>query len=419
MAVLKPIFIIPLDLGTIATGNQAAGYPATNLNRAKAIGLTWRTTDALNVWARGQFAASRAIDFCSMVSANALPATTIRVRLGDTQGHVDGTANLIPSGEQNAFDHANWTKTGTVVVTPNVVNAPDGNTTADQIAGLNTGNNYIARSMAGGGTNGDPNDVDVWVQRISTAGVLELSNPQGGSFGLYQVDLAALGGGWNRLNKQHPAVTVVNPFQQSAGNTGLLIRAVSGGPLSIHAWGAGVWQGQAPFESLYQPFISPAVTRASGLYHSHLEAGLTGAYSATWWRIDITGHTGAFEASTLVLGKTITPSRFYNLDFERGIRDLGSLEFSRYGVFDEEEGAIFRTLDFTLGWQTEAEMEASFLPMMEKLATRGVIHVVFDPEATTYRQSKTYLGVMAKPPGARGNKKPATFSQDFQIISMI
>lgn len=264
MAVRKPIFVIPLNLGTIVAGDAALGHSVFHINRPKAIGLTWKTTGPSNVWARGMFAASRTIDFCAMIAANALPGTLIRLRLGTTQAEVDGVA---------------------------------------------------------------------------------------------------------------------------------------------------------PYDSGAVAFIAPAVTRESGLYHSHLE--LPSPQNATWWRIDITGHTGAFEASTLVLGKSITPSRYYNLDFERGIRDLGSLEFSRYGVFDEEEGAIFRTLDFSLGWQTEAEIEASFLPMMEKLGTRGIVYVCFDPEATTYRQSKTYLGVMAKPPGARGNKKPATFSQDFQIVSMI
>lgn len=265
MTIRKPLFVIPLDLGTVVAGNAVLGHSVFHLNRPKAIGLTWKTDGASNVWARGMFAASQTIDFCAMIAANALPATKIRLRLGATQADVDG--------------------------------------------------------------------------------------------------------------------------------------------------------GSAPYDSGAVDFISPAVTRASGLYHSHLE--LSSPQAATWWRVDITGHTGDFEAATLVLGAGITPSRFYNLDYERGVRDLGSLDFSRWGVFDEEEGAIFRTLDFTLGWQTEAEMEASFYPMMETLGSRGVVYVCFDPQANTYRQSKTYLGVLAKPPFAKGAKKPATFSQDYSLISMI
>lgn len=265
MPIRKPFFVIPLALGTMTTGNAQTGSPVTNLNRAKAIGLTWKTTGSTTVWARGNFAAAGSINFMALIAANALSGTLIRLRLGTTQAEVDGAA--------------------------------------------------------------------------------------------------------------------------------------------------------APYDSTALAFISPAITRADGLYHSHLELGST--VSATWWRIDITGHTGDFEAATLVLGKTITPGRFYDSGFESGVRDLGSLDLSPFGVFDDTEGAIFRTIDFTLGWVTEAEFEASFRPMIETLGSRGVVYLCFDPEATTYRQSKTYLGILAKPPFAKGVKKPATFALDWQFISMI
>lgn len=265
MPVRKPIFVVPLALGTIATGNEIAGKPATNLNRAKAIGLTWKSSGNTNLWVRGDLATAKPIDFMAVVSANALVGTLVRLRLGDTQAEVDGVA--------------------------------------------------------------------------------------------------------------------------------------------------------APYDSTALNFISPSITRPDGLYLSHLE--LPSLQTKRWWRIDITGHTGDFEASILVLGQTITPSRFYNLDFERGIRDLGSLDFSRFGVFDEEDGSIFRTLDFSLGWLTEAEFETSFRPMTEALGSRGIVYLCFDPDPTTYRQAKTYLGVLAKPPFARGAKKPATYAMDFQFISMI
>ena len=264
MTIRKPFFVVPLDLGTIVAGNAVLGHSVFHLDRKKAIGLTWKTNGASNVWARGDFGAAKAVDFMALVSANALPGTLIRLRLGDTQAEVDGTAD---------------------------------------------------------------------------------------------------------------------------------------------------------YDSTALTFISPAITRADGLYHSHLELGAT--YTKRWWRIDITGHTGDFEAATLVLGKTVTPGRFYNTDFQHGVRDLGDLSFSRFGVFDEEDGAIFRTTEFTLGWITEAEFEASFRPMTETLGKRGILFACFDPEATAYRQAKTYLGVLDKPPFAKGVKKPATFAMDFALVSMI
>lgn len=175
--------------------------------------------------------------------------------------------------------------------------------------------------------------------------------------------------------------------------------------------------GAAPYDSGALDFISPAISREDGLYHSHLELDV--AQSCSWWRIDISGHTGDFQAASLVLGQKYEPSRYYNFDFERGIEDLGDVSFTRLGVMDETPGVVFRTISFTLGWQTEAEIEARFRPMVEKLGKRGIVYLCFDPEATTYRQSKTYMGVMRKPPFARGTRKPATFTQDYDILSMI
>lgn len=261
---LKPNFVIPLDLGTIATGNETAGYPAANLNRMKAIGLTWKSTGNTNLWVRGQFSAARAIDFCSIVAANALPGTTIRLRLGSSQAAVDGTA---------AYD------SGAVA------------------------------------------------------------------------------------------------------------------------------------------FINPSITREDGLYHSHLELPSVQTYQ--WWRIDIGGHTGDFQAAMLVLGQKVTPTKFYNLDFEYGVTDLGEMNWGRFAVPDETPGAIMRTATFTLGWVSETEFETSFRPMMEKLGGRGIVHIAFDPTANIYRQAKTYMGVFGKLPYARGIKKPGTYSMDFQIKSFI
>lgn len=264
MPIRKPLFIVPLDLGTMATGNQTAGFPVTNLNRHKAIGLTWRSTGNTNVWARGQFAASRAIDFCAIVAANALPGTQYRLRLGTSQAQVDGTA---------------------------------------------------------------------------------------------------------------------------------------------------------PYDSGALTFISPSITREDGLYHSHLE--LPSVQNATWWRIDIAGHTGDFQAADLVLGKRVEPSRFYNLDFEFGVEDMGGMEVTRFGVMNEEPGIIMRTAAFTLAWITESEFEANFRPMIEKLGKKGIVYLVFDPDATSYRQAKTFMGIMRKAPFARGVRKPQTYQMDFEFLSFI
>ena len=115
----------------------------------------------------------------------------------------------------------------------------------------------------------------------------------------------------------------------------------------------------------------------------------------------------------------IRDSWFYNYDFEFGVEDMGGMEVTRFGVMNEEPGVVMRTASFTLAWVTEAEFEASFRPMIEKLGKKGIVFAAFDPDPTTYRQAKTYMGIMRKAPFARGVRKPKTYQMDFEILSFI
>lgn len=264
-AIEKPIFVDPLPLGGITVSSALEAHPASNLDRLESMGLTWRSSGTGAIWARGQLNEGAAIDFLSIVSANAQPGTIYRLRLGATQSQVDGNTPLYDSG-----------------------------------------------------------------------------------------------------------------------------------PLS---------------------FISPATTRRDGLYHSFLR--LLVAVPAAWWRIDITGHTGAFEAGGIVLGKAIEPSRFYDKDFERGVEPLGGVEINRFGVPDLTPGITLRTLLFTLSWLGEAEYEDTFRPLAEKIGTTSILYCCFDPAVTPWRQGKTYMGFLGRAPFARGSVKPRTMAMELQIRSLI
>lgn len=264
MTIRKPFFVVPAPLEGLNVGNAHLARPVHNLAREDAIALVWRSEADGAHWVTGSFDRARVIDFCALLAANAQPGTTIRLRLGDTIGQVNGAA---------------------------------------------------------------------------------------------------------------------------------------------------------PYDSGALPFIAPAITSRDGLYHSHHE--IEAAVTATWFRIDIAGHAGPFEASTLVLGEKIQPGRFYDRDFQRGVEDLGSSKFTQWGVLAIEPGITIRAIDFTMAWQTEAEIEELFEPMARELGTRGLIYLCFDPEPHKFRQSKTYFGVLKKPPYARGRPKPHTFAQDFALLSMI
>lgn len=260
----KPIFVIPHALGTVTTGNEVAGHPAIHLGRHEAMGLTWKTSNASNVWVRGDFGVNRPVSFVSIISANAIAATDIRLRLGASQSAVDGTA-------------------------------------------------------------------------VYDSGAVD--------------------------------------------------------------------------------FISPSIQREDGLYHSFLR--LSVSVWQRWWRIDITNHTGAFEAAALVIGDVIETPCFYNQDWEFGIEDLRQVEINRWGVFDRQDGIVLRRLDFTLSWVSEAVFESTFRPMHEKLGQTGMVYICFDPEPTTYRQARTYFGLFRQPTFAKATRKARTFSHEYQIRSLI
>lgn len=189
--------------------------------------------------------------------------------------------------------------------------------------------------------------------------------------------------------------------------------------LRLGTSGEEVTGDEAAYDSTALDFISPTPSPlpADGLYHSHLE--LDEPETASHFRIDISDHSGAFEAAMLVLGQKVEPARYYDFGYERGIADLGEGSFTNWGVFEEDPGIIIRTLDFAMSWLSEDEFEESFQPMLRELGTRGFVHVCFDPEATSRRQSKTYFGRLKKPPFVRGVRKPQTFALELSIESVI
>lgn len=267
MTIELPFVVVPLDLGTITAGNETAAQPAEHLNEFKTIGVTWRTSSATSVWVRGDFGSEQEIDFCSMLAANALPGTTIRLRLGTTQAEVDGTA---------------------------------------------------------------------------------------------------------------------------------------------------------PYDSGVLDFIDPSRERDDATYSSHLEIASVQSYR--WWRVDIGGHTGAFEAAALVLGKKLTPANYYSPNFEYGVEDLGAVEFGRYGVVDETPGLVMRTLAFRFGWLSEEDFETMFRPMVKRLGRRGVALWCLDPQESVYRQDKTYFGWIRNPIVARhvlNTTDGPRFQKEFEILSMV
>lgn len=111
MPAQKPFAVLPLALLNIATGNAKPNRPATHLGLPAYPGMRWESDGNSNLWVRGQFNGTQAVNFISLMGANALPGTTIRVRLGTTQAQVDGTAP-VDSGVQTLINPARTEASG-------------------------------------------------------------------------------------------------------------------------------------------------------------------------------------------------------------------------------------------------------------------------------------------------------------------
>jgi len=200
------------------------------------------------------------------------------------------------------------------------------------------------------------------------------------------------------------------------------IIAANAGPGTQYRLRLGATQAQvdgdaAPYDSGAKVFIDPAIVSDDGLYHSHLELGV--AVLATWWRLDIVAHAGPFETAGLVLGKALSPARFYDRDYEHGIEPLDSLTINRFAVPDATDGYVLRTLGMTLSWLSEDEHELYIAPMLRRLGSTKVVYCCFDPAPSIYRQTRTYLGWLSRAPFAKGVAKPRTVSMEISIRSLI
>lgn len=224
---------------------------------------------------------------------------------------------------------------------------------------------------------------------------------------------------------------------QSNGNTNLWVRGQFGGatqaidfmgimganalPGTTFRLRLGTTQAQvdgtAPYDSGVQTFISPARTRADGRFHAHWE--LPSVVNASWWRIDIGGHTGDFSASALILGQERQPARFYNRDRELGYQDLGSLEIGRNGIAAETPGVVLKTMLFRLGWATEEEWWNLWAPLMQVKGKRQCLFWCFDPDPTVRRQDKTFLGFMARDLLMRGGTSPLQNEIDIEFRGLM
>jgi len=131
---------------------------------------------------------------------------------------------------------ASWTKRGTATAMQSSVVAPDADYFMDEISVTDDSGGDMFTSV-----NGLPFSVPIvamsfYMKRLDS-GQVRIQNPTGGS-GHWVIDTDLLGGGVERITRDHAAVTVNQEFVSSAtGATGFLFRNhVAGAPIKFYAW---------------------------------------------------------------------------------------------------------------------------------------------------------------------------------------
>lgn len=160
------------------------------------------------------------------------------------------------------FTGATWYRRGSCAVDTPSVAAPDGSLKGALVTGLAYGQNDIYVQV-GGMLADQLCTPSIFISKVSPTGTLRFNNPIGGTgVGSWEIDLSKLSTGWERITRNHPAVTVLVEFKASTGGlAGIQLLGTTGAPLSVNVFGAQLETGT--FESSYIPTPSTFVSRAS------------------------------------------------------------------------------------------------------------------------------------------------------------
>lgn len=104
-----------------------------------------------------------------------------------------------------------WQKRGTTTITPGAI-GPDGLASASLVSGIDTSGVGDMFQYANGTVVGGEYEPSFYIKQVSTSGILRLYNSVHGSWGEWRIDLSKLNGTWERITRNHPAVSVIVEF---------------------------------------------------------------------------------------------------------------------------------------------------------------------------------------------------------------
>lgn len=147
------------------------------------------------------------------------------------------------------------------------------------------------------------------------------------------------------------------------------------------------WTGSA------LPFLAGSEMPGNGRGVALWQAPPSPPPAARYWRFTIGGLAGApAVVARIALGRDLALERNFGFGPAGGVKDLGSVDWSRLGVLLRKRGKKLRTLSVTYKSLYRDEVEAKWLPMIEEIGNTEMLAILTDPAAGAMRQRRFYFG---------------------------
>lgn len=149
-----------------------------------------------------------------------------------------------------------------------------------------------------------------------------------------------------------------------AGWTGAVLPFLAGEEMPVSERGVAIWQA---------PASPPPASR--------------------YWRFTIAGLAGGRAVvARAALGCDIGLERNFSFGAALGVKDTGSVDWSRMGVMLRKRGKKLRTLGLTFQNARKDEVEAAVLPLLEQVGNTDMLAILTEGSEHAMRQRRVYFG---------------------------
>lgn len=144
--------------------------------------------------------------------------------------------NLFPNPIDMTASPA-WSTPGSTVITANAAESPDCTNNANYVS-LTAGDSPSQGLFFDVSTGNPSIELSVWIKKITpTITSLRLAQSINQINGRWDVNFSLLGDGWEKISKDHPAVTEINAWQLTDGDLWIDMEHDAGtSPIEFYAW---------------------------------------------------------------------------------------------------------------------------------------------------------------------------------------